>query len=505
VNLPPEWTTPSGASGTAEAAAGAAAPWAPQNGASRSPEPPPGYETARHIGTGRHSTTFLCIEEETGGPVAVKVYHPTVPDGTTRLAAHSELLSAGAASMHPCSVSVKDAGFTPDHRPYVVEEVCWGGNAQYRLATSGALPVDEVIVIGTRLALALHSGHRRGVLHLDVRPANILFDNEEDCNALLADHGIARALQRCAPATGAVFDPLYAPRELFGWEPPGPAADVYGLGATLYALLNGEPPYSEAGRADASALYQEVLRGEPPAPARPGVPEPLLALIRRMLSANPDGRPPLTEVHRALRLLLPASPAARVPALEPEPAPAVPLPGWDPADDATPEEQAAVEQTGVTAQAEARRQSRKRLIAASTALVVFAASATVVALLLKGEGRPASSPTATPSATTAQQVPKDQLPGLMPQNVTVTKAEGNIQVTWQRPKQAGQVIAYVVQAKVPGVDNPIRKTASLTEPSAVFPASSVSGDTCYTVASLITANGAYKFASAPAVCHTDAS
>jgi hypothetical protein len=140
--------------------------------------------------------------------------------------------------------------------------------------------------------------------------------------------------------------------------------------------------------------------------------------------------------------------------------------------------------------------------------VVFAASATAVALLLKGEGKPtssSSSPTATPSATTAQQVPKDQLPGLMPQNVTVTRAEGNIQVTWQRPKQAGQVIAYVVQAKVPGVDNPIRRTASLTEPSAVFPASAVSGDTCYTVASLITANGAYEFASAPAVCHTDAS
>jgi hypothetical protein len=448
---------------------------------------------------------FLCIEEETSDPVAVKVYHPTVPDGAVRLAAHSELLSAGAASTHPCSVSVKDAGFTPDHRPYVVEEICSGGNADYRLTASGALPVDEVIVIGIRLALALHSGHRRGVLHLDVRPANILFDNDDDRNALLADHGIARVLQRCAPHIGAVFDPLYASRELFGWEQPGPAADVYSLGATLYALLNGEPAHLDAARTSPSALYEEVLRGELPPPVRPGVPEPLLTLIRRMMSANPDGRPPLTEVHRLLRLLLPASLASRVPALEPEPAPPVPLPGWDPADDVTPEEQSAVEQSGAAAQDEARRQSRKRLIAASTALVVFAASATAVTLLLKGGGKPqAGGASASPTATAPQQAPKDQLPGLMPQNITVTKVDGNVQVAWQQPKQPGQVIAYVVQAKAPG-RNPTRKTASLTEPTAVFPASSVSDQTCYTVASLINADGTYEFASAPEVCHTSAS
>ncbi|MBE9500167.1 hypothetical protein IHE61_25495 [Streptomyces sp. GKU 257-1] len=66
-----------------------------------------------------------------------------------------------------------------------------------------------------RLALALHSAHRRGVLHLDVRPASILFDGQGA--PLLAGHALGRVLQRAAPSAGAVFDPAYAARELFGW------------------------------------------------------------------------------------------------------------------------------------------------------------------------------------------------------------------------------------------------------------------------------------------------
>jgi serine/threonine protein kinase len=290
-----------------------------------------GYTALRPLGSGRHATVLLCRHEASGTETAVKLLNIVLSDRNKRLAAHSELLSVGAAAHHPCSVSVSDVGVAQDNRPYIAQAFCQGGNAATRLGASGPFTVDETLLIGTRLALALHSAHRRGVLHLDVRPANVLFDEHGD--ALLSDHGLLRILQRSAPELGWVHHAAYAARELFGWEKPGPAADVYGLGATLYALLNGEPAHAEAARTSWSTLYEEVLRGELPPPAQPGVSDRLMALVRRMMSANPDGRPPLTEVHRVLRSMLPARLGSRVPALEPEPARAAPLPGWDPADD----------------------------------------------------------------------------------------------------------------------------------------------------------------------------
>ncbi|WUH93661.1 serine/threonine protein kinase [Streptomyces sp. NBC_00433] len=499
MNRTPEWT------GAAGAPSGPAAPRPAahhlQPAKSLAPEQgsmvPAGYTAVRLVGAGRHATVFLCREDETGSEVAVKLLHVAVEEERPRLAAHSELLAAGAAARHPCSVPVLEAGVTSDHRPYVTQEFCPGGDAQSLLGTTGPFPAADVIAIGTRLALALHSSHRRGVLHLAVRPGNVLFDAAGD--ALLADHGIDRVLQRAAPGLGSVFDPLYAPREFFGWEKPGPAADVYSLGATLYALLNGAPAHAEAARAGGAELYEAVLRGEVPHPARPDAPEALLTLVSRMMSVNPEGRPPLTEIHRTLRLLLPDTHSSRVPALEPEPAPVLPLPGWDPADE---DEQ--VTDTGAeSARREARRQARIRLIAACTALVVFAGAATALTLLLgHGDKHPAASPTASPSTAVPRPVPTDQLPVLMPRHVTVTRADGQVQVTWQLPEQAQRISGYVVQAKVRGTQSSPRRTAGNADPVATFPANSVSPGTCYTVTSLILTNGIVEYASAPDMCHT---
>ncbi len=455
---------------------------------------PSGYQLLRKIGAGRYSSVLLCREEAQDQEVALKMLNLTVEDEALRLAAHAELLSVGAASKHPCSVLVEDAGFTPDNRPFLVQQFCRGGNAQAKLLNSGPFPVDEVIIIGIRLALSLASSHRRGVLHLDVRPANILFDESGD--ALLADHGVARILQRCAPQLGAVFDPMYSCREMFGWEKAGPSADVYSLGATLYALLNGLPAYAEAGSTSWSALYNEVFRGELPPPNRPDVPLPLIDLIRRMMASNAEGRPPLTEVHRVLRHLLPPTYAARVPALDPEPAPEPMLPGWDPADDVTPEEQAEAERIGREHEAEMKRRNRRRMIAAIAALVVFAGGATAITLLVhnndkaKKAGSQASasaSPVANPSA---QEAPAAQLPALMPQHVTVTRANGQVQVSWRPPKSAAVVAGYYVQASTAAGKQLGLKSAARTEPQAVFtdPATTAPG-TCYTVATLITVGG----------------
>lgn len=470
---------------------------------------PEGYQLLRRAGAGRHSTVLLCREEATGQEVAVKMLHLTVADEGARLATHSELLSAGAAAKHPCSVLVDDAGFTAENRPYLIEQVCRGGNAQLKLVNSGPFAVDEVIVIGTRLALSLASSHRRGVLHLDVRPANVLFDDAGD--ALLADHGVARIIQRSAPQLGAVFDPMYSSRELFGWEKPGPAADIYSLGATLYALLNGLPAYAEAGSTSWAALYNEVLRGELPRPNRADVPEPLADLVRRMMSVNPEGRPPLSEVHRALRMMLPPQYSARVPALDPEPAPEPMLPGWDPADDITPEEQAEAERIGVEAQAELKRRNRRKVIAAAIAVVVFAGGATAMTLLMHKDkkkttanDKPSASASASapgPITASAQEVPPDKLPALMPQHVSEDFVNGQVRVAWKAPKNPDTVAAYVVQAAV-GLDGS-KQVGLLQAPQGqmqvVFTAPpAVKPGICYTVAAVVTVNNGQQVEYAPA-------
>lgn len=471
---------------------------------------PSGYQLLRTAGTGRHSTVYLCREEATGHEVAVKLGSVQVPGSGKRLAAHSELLAAGAAAKHPCAVTVEDAGFTADKRPYVITAFCRGGNAQSKLTASGPFPVEDVLAIGVRLALALHSSHRRGVLHLDVRPANILYDGHGD--TLLSDHGVARVLQRCAPELGAVFDPMYSSRELFGWEAPGPAADVYSLGATLYALLAGEPAYSDAGRTGWAALYQEVLKGELPRPERHDVPEPLITFLQRMMSAHPENRPPLTEVHRVLRMLLPMSYASKVPDLEPEPAPETPLPGWDPANDVSAEEESDDEEVASQAQAEMRRRNRNRFIAASVVLVVFAGAATALLLTRGGDdGKPEKKPSAAPSDdkgggtddgpdTDIQQVPAKDLPKLRPQSVSVASSGNSVQVSWKAPKTAGPAISYIVTAQSPDGSLLSTKNAQKTELQAVFTSPPVESDTCYIVVTLVDTEAGYQAAPAKPVC-----
>ncbi len=464
---------------------------------------PDGYRLLRRVGSGRHGTVVLCREEATGQEMAVKLLHLTVDDEGTRLAAHSELLSAGAAAKHPCSVLVEDAGFTPDNHPYLVKQFCRGGNAQAKLSNSGPFPVDEVIVIGIRAALSIASAHRRGVLHLDVRPANVLFDESGD--ALLTDHGVARVIQRSAPELGAVFDPMYAARELFGWEKPGPSADVYGLGATLYALLNGLPAYAEAGSTSWSALYNEVLRGELPTPGRLDIPPQLFDLIRRMMSANPEGRPPLTEVHRALRQMLPGAYGTRVPALDPEPAPEPMLPGWDPADDVTPEEQAEAERIGKEAEAELKRRNRRRILAAATALVVFAGAATAMVLLVGKHHKKTPSGKASASAsaptTNASEVPIGERGALMPQGVKVAMVDNSVQVTWKAPQNPAPVNGFAVQAVANGKAVGLQPTSSKTEMQVVFTAPvDLRPGVCFIVLSIVEPNGQVEYADAPPVC-----
>jgi hypothetical protein len=165
-----------------------------------------------------------------------------------------------------------------------------GGSLDDRVAEHGPLPATEVDHIADHLLGALAAAHRAGVVHRDVKPSNILFDDASRPH--LADFGVATARDVTAGLTAdgrTIGTPGFMAPEQARGEPAGPAADVFSLGATLRWAVTGAGPYGEGGR---DVLLWRAANGMvEPAPADPTVPERLRRRIDAMLAADPAARP----------------------------------------------------------------------------------------------------------------------------------------------------------------------------------------------------------------------
>jgi serine/threonine protein kinase len=434
---------------------------------------PEGYELVRPLGTGRLGQVLLCRDLKSGRERAVKILDLQLADERSRLALHGELLAAAVAAQHPCAVTVTDVWFCADGRAYVAMDACLGGSAQSRLDSAGPLPVDEVVVLGIRLSQALDAAHRRGVLHLDVRPANVLESPSGEW--LLADHGVARAVARAAPGQGAIVDPSYAPREMLGWEQPGPGTDVYGLGATMYALLAGRPAYAQAAERGPAEHYAQLLAGELP-PPRAALPDPLFDLLRRMMAVNAEGRPPLHEVDRALRALLPPTLASRVPE------PRAETPAEEP-------EPAAVPPT---------RRGWPVLVLAAT---VGALAVVLGGVLLLGDGDPPRTPNPTTTITsTPQPVPPQLRPAYLVRQLRVIRSGSDVLVTWQPPRTTADVSGFVVTAESSQGDQPPPQIAEANESNVVFTIPPADSRSCFVVTTFLSRGGGVEYARGEPKC-----
>ena len=198
-------------------------------------------------------------------PVAVKVYRPGLAEGIYETFTR-EAGVAGRLSDHPGVVTVYDAGLLPDARPYLIMELCAGGSLTQWLDPANVRSEDQIRRVGMRVADALAGLHARGVLHRDVKPANILIDGFG--RPRLADFGLAAVVGVEAAATDALrMTPAYAPPEAFTKTPATEAGDVFSLAATLYALLAGHPPRTS----DAGDLQSMVDGATQPITPLPGV------------------------------------------------------------------------------------------------------------------------------------------------------------------------------------------------------------------------------------------
>lgn len=247
-----------------------------------------GIEQEAVLGRGAFGVVYRAWQPALQRPVAVKVLSGAFdPPALRRF--ERECATVGSLSGEPGIVTVYAAGRTSDGSPFLVMPYLPGGSLADRLG-AGPLPPGEVASIGVAIARALGSAHRRGVLHLDVKPANVLLDTEGRPH--LADFGIARfvdAEQQGHTATVA-GTPGFAAPEIFDGRTPTPRSDVYGVGATLHALAGGRTPFTLSRAGGLSGLLHQIAHQDPPDLRAVGVPSELAAVIERAMAKDPRDR-----------------------------------------------------------------------------------------------------------------------------------------------------------------------------------------------------------------------
>ncbi|WP_182906972.1 serine/threonine-protein kinase [Microbispora sp. H13382] len=252
----------------------------------------PGYEVLGVLGQGGFGVVYRARQLAVGREVALKIDNRVLVSDRDRRRFMREVTSAGALSGHPHVADVYDAGVLPDGRPYMVLELCPNGSLADRLRDGGPLGPREVRDIGVKIADALAAAHALGVLHRDVKPANILVNSYG--MVALSDFGLATMPGQGGAARGEVsvtresLTPAYAPPEAFDLTEPTTAGDVYALSATLYALLQGRPPrFPDGGVVNVAAI---MALHRLPIPDIPGVPAALTAVLRHGMASDPAQR-----------------------------------------------------------------------------------------------------------------------------------------------------------------------------------------------------------------------
>jgi hypothetical protein len=263
----------------------------------RPPTAVPGYEPERFLGMGAYGEVWVAIERNTGRRVAIKFYSHRGGLDWSLLSREVEKLAFLFADRYVVQLLAVGWDASP---PYYVMEYLDQGSLADRLQ-NGPLPVEEAVELFREIAIGLVHAHGKGVLHCDLKPANILLD--QDNKPRLADFGQSRLSNEQMPALGTMF--YMAPEQADLEAVPDARWDVYALGALLYCMLTGNPPHRSGETADEFEhtpylrerldRYRLMIEQSPPPTAhrqRPGIDSTLADIIDRCLACDPKRRYP---------------------------------------------------------------------------------------------------------------------------------------------------------------------------------------------------------------------
>jgi eukaryotic-like serine/threonine-protein kinase len=262
------------------------------------------YRLVRHLARGGMAEVYVAEDELLNRPVAVKVLFPELAQDEAFVERFRREARAAASLNHHNIVSVYDFG-EDEGSWYIVMEYVEGRNLRDIIRGEGQMDPAKSAEVGAEVAAALAAAHAQGIIHRDVKPANVLIASDAG-TVKVADFGIARAAGArqglTMPGTVLGTATYLSPEQAQGAEVDF-RTDVYSLGMVLYEMLAGKPPFT--GDSPVAVAYQQLSQtAPPPSTHNPDVPPALDAIVMRAMSKNPDERQATAEEIREELLYL---------------------------------------------------------------------------------------------------------------------------------------------------------------------------------------------------------
>ncbi len=258
------------------------------------------YRITRLFATGGMGRVYEAEHTRLERRLVVKMLHESQAHSKAALerAEREARATSGIASEHV--VELVDFVRAPDGRPGIVMPFLEGEDLQDRLDRVGKLSVQDAIGLALQVCAGLAAAHANGVVHRDLKPSNIFLVKREDGTdrAMILDFGVAKLADAKGNIThtgSLVGTPAYmAPEQALGASTVDHRADVYAVGAVLYHMLTGQPPY---GDEDATTTLMGLLKGEPPRARsiEKSIPEALEAVLERAMAREPKNRIPTAD------------------------------------------------------------------------------------------------------------------------------------------------------------------------------------------------------------------
>lgn len=251
------------------------------------------YRVEKKLAAGGMGAVFHASDERGEGPVALKYLHPEIAREAEMRRRFRREASILQAVDHPAVVKVRSVGEDDDGLSFMVMELLEGETLHARLEREHQLPVEAVAALLEGIASGLAAVHAHGVLHGDLKPANVfLAEGSGERRVKLVDFGTSKVhgLDRLTRTGEVIGTPIYMPPEILtGDGAIDEGIDIYAMGVLAYQCLAGEPPFLE--RHPGKLLFQIVMgKAVPLEDARPGLPEKVYAVVRTAMSPKRDGR-----------------------------------------------------------------------------------------------------------------------------------------------------------------------------------------------------------------------